>query len=431
MSLQPEVTKLLSQYTTMSSKTPLLVQSHPGSQGTSIWTSISYYIRCKPFIKAYRNAQRAADDKVNTSKLYAMIFMIYVSIFIIFVLCPLSVFIKHSQSITASTNDGVETSEYFFLFGFWLYFGILTSITECLKAISVDKFVNFDNVAIPCSNIKRFLFNEVYYYICGWICPIIIAFIPCILRISHHQHCFNHNYGLFIIIWNAIALEIFIGLRFLRACRILSYRIATSYAFATKAIEFWSADYDKQLNQDLEKANTFLNEEMVELWASTYLRRPLQPIRSITRRRVFYFTMLSGITLPMITLILIIVLPYNDIFYSSASIQLICIMFIFETYILILIGQSAYCDSKWKKSISKYHDRLFGSKNEEYRNECNINYHQIVTYYLPIYNYWSNQFFGLKFLGFRLDWSLFFKLFSLMFINIAVYYIKSSVKQRL
>ena len=64
--------------------------------------------------------------------------------------------------------------------------------------------------------------------------------------------------------------------------------------------------------------------------------------------------------------------PFEDMFHAPLLMQSITIMFVFEIYVLLIIAESSSSHSKWKKAISKYHDRLFDIEYESDRNENEI-----------------------------------------------------------
>ena len=374
---------------------------------------------CGPFFQRYRKMKECADQNINRRDFHLYQLFVFTVIGLVFGFCPVIVFLVHRHDIIASTNVGVGTSEYLLIPGFWIYFGILTVTTEIYKANAVAKFINFDKSKYDKEQVKRFPMSEIYYVFSGYVAPAIIAFTPCILRKADGGECYSHSYGLFIIIWDAMVLELFIGLRLIRGCHILSYRISTGNVFAKNANQFWK-------NRD-----TFLSEEMVKEWSDEYLRRPYRAIQSITRRRAFFFTMMVAATLPTISLICLVVLPAEDITHYPFLVQLLCMMAIFDLYALILIAQSAMCHAKWQKSVKELHCRLFDPKHVEKRSRCDIGFADIFSVYVPVYNYWKSRFFGMQWVGIDMNWKLFFKLFSLLFVNAAVWALKNNIARKM
>ena len=389
----------------------------------SIWYAHEVWLArnscCSPFFQRYIYLREGADKNINRCEFHLYQLYVFLICGLVFGFCPVFVFLIHRHDIIVSTNVGVGTSEYLLIPGFWIYFGILDVTTEIYKANVVSKFINFDKSKCDREQVKRFPMSEIYYVFCGYVAPVIIAFTPCILRKADGGECYSHSYGLFIIIWDAMVLELFIGLRLIRGCHILSYRISTGNVFAKNANQFWK-------NRD-----TFLSEEMVKEWSDEYLRRPYRAIQSITRRRAFFFTMMVAATLPTISLICLVVLPAESITHYPLLVQLLCIMVTFDLYVLLLIAQSAMCHAKWQHSVKELHRRLFDSKYADHRRKCDVGFADIFSIYVPVYNYWKSRFFGMRWVGVDMNWNLFFKLFSLLFVNAAVWSVKNNIAEKM
>ena len=139
--------------------------------------------------------------------------------------------------------------------------------------------------------------------------------------------------------------------------------------------------------------------------------------------------MMVGISLPTICLICLLALPVQQIFDYPLLFQSIVIVMIFDFYILLLIAQSAMCHSKWQEAINAFRDRLFDLEYVSQRRQSNVGFAEIFRFYVPIYNFWISRFFGMRWIGIDMNWNLFFKLCSLLFVNAVVYYIKREIAE--
>lgn len=132
----------------------------------------------------------------------------------------------------------------------WLFLVLRQAAQETVKSMVISKYYEFplllktDFSTIITKQIKfRWIFYLTFWFTCG----ILIAWAPCIIRVSNlfhskskdYESCYYNGWHLLTIIINMLNL-MYVALVFGRATAILSKRWLTAMVYIRPAIKYWS-----------------------------------------------------------------------------------------------------------------------------------------------------------------------------------------------